>query len=798
MSKKSHDAHPTITSDHDTMDIQQSFFEEIVSRQTPALIFSPTVTNERSTKTKQRVKNFSRVDQQQQEQTTPQKKHFLRRSVAVSNNHDAGNDGDKEDEVNDERHCESTKKDSSKTPAVISIVKQLKSFKKNEFDDDSGSDNVINSKLRPTVVLRSSSRLRKTSELVKRKWDDDVPVALNSTRKRAIRNKTPNRDHLIAAAASNNNAPRKEEDSLQGLNQSSSQGCSTTSICFTKRLEEQSKVKPLQLTRSTSMPMAPIIKPVALRPSSSFGPLDMKHSPIASEQTVLAPMNITPKATASAFNRFKASAKEINQEDEMDVFFNSPTVKTVAKMQLASANKSRRAISPTPRNSTLLNLADLTSDSSEQDDVELPMIKSMAKYVNSPFKSLAEYSIFNRSILNNSSSNSNNNNNKKASGLNRNLFNNNRLDNVSMLTDKLNFSILHSPVKNQNYASRINDLSKKSLENSSDGDDEIASNRNAKNLGNRRYKDSTDDSADEGNGPIACFEQNSINKNEFSMTAVKFYTALMLVFKFLRKHTGHTRDVLNAARVCKVWRHAAESVLWEAPAFIKVSAMLKMHRHIHGIADLSAASTPQEFFAGTTKTSRATLVGKKRSGVYEMFGIADPSSPRKLLFPDGAAIPTPEKEQHYHQNGGAAAPFSVPLTSPINIAKDYTNSSNNNSSSSNGNNNSNITNDSNSSGTCSSDKKHSARQLAKLVKSISFHLFYPQDKRFPPSFDVQAFLTDTFPNLAALSFSGTPAWINPYLFSRITSGSLRWTLESLELTGGAMDRLIAGDAGRGG
>ncbi|KAI9342624.1 hypothetical protein BDR26DRAFT_917933 [Obelidium mucronatum] len=225
-------------------------------------------------------------------------------------------------------------------------------------------------------------------------------------------------------------------------------------------------------------------------------------------------------------------------------------------------------------------------------------------------------------------------------------------------------------------------------------------------------------------------EDDDDDQIEVSMIGTD-HNALALVFRYM---IVNEMDVLHCAEVCKLWKGAAEQEIWRAPVFVKLSAMFKMHQAIYGDA------------VSTKTLHGASLWNQgKKSGIRGMLGMVgvavDPSSPRKLLFPGGqTTMPTPAKEPD------AKEAFCM-KPNP---------------------------------------------KLAKLVQSVAFHLFYPGDMRYPPKFDVQSFLTDTFPNLTALSLSGTPQWVNPYFLARIAScPRLRRSLASLELSCGVMDKLTS-------
>ncbi|KAJ3298685.1 hypothetical protein HDU79_008178 [Rhizoclosmatium sp. JEL0117] len=189
-------------------------------------------------------------------------------------------------------------------------------------------------------------------------------------------------------------------------------------------------------------------------------------------------------------------------------------------------------------------------------------------------------------------------------------------------------------------------------------------------------------------------------------------------------------DLCKLVYVSKEWKKAVQQVLWEKPVFRTVASMFTMHKIIHGYGYPSSSSQ------STLNASHADK--DKKTGVRGILGIhtcVDPSSPRRLLFQDHSIPTPPAKEVTYYLPN---------------------------------------------------------KSLAHLVKSVSFNLFLPTDRRFPPMFDIQSFLVDTFPNLSSLSLAGAPQWINPYFLARLTSQPrIRKNLETLELLSGAMDKLTS-------
>ncbi|KAJ1559818.1 hypothetical protein HK405_009236 [Cladochytrium tenue] len=85
------------------------------------------------------------------------------------------------------------------------------------------------------------------------------------------------------------------------------------------------------------------------------------------------------------------------------------------------------------------------------------------------------------------------------------------------------------------------------------------------------------------------------------------------------------------------------------------------------------------------------------------------------------------------------------------------------------------------------------RRLASLVRAVSYSYYRPSDRKFPTSFDVQAFLSETLPGLECLRLSGSPDWIDDSLLARLAAarggrggsagGSELAALRTLELVG---------------
>ncbi|KAJ3226652.1 hypothetical protein HDU81_007209, partial [Chytriomyces hyalinus] len=268
--------------------------------------------------------------------------------------------------------------------------------------------------------------------------------------------------------------------------------------------------------------------------------------------------------------------------------------------------------------------------------------------------------------------------------------------------------------------------------------------------------------------------------------------ALVLVFRFIlhgeKRHddaltaedlsAGSRQDLLPFAHVCKVWKDAIYAVVWEAPVFFRLASMLKMHRAIYGGGDsllgLPTSAKSHRATPGSNlncnlrgEKDQGTTSSTKKRGIPRALGIPDPSSPRKLLFdePQGSFV---SKRNHKSRGAFIANP------SPPYVQQGHHHF----------------------------QQKYQYQQppnpkLARLVQSITFHLFHPGDRHFSPAFDVQAFFSDTFPNLTQLSLSGAAEWINPYFLARIvTNPRLVKNLSSLELSSGAMDRLLlGGDSG---
>lgn len=212
----------------------------------------------------------------------------------------------------------------------------------------------------------------------------------------------------------------------------------------------------------------------------------------------------------------------------------------------------------------------------------------------------------------------------------------------------------------------------------------------------------------------------------FGSTVMKKSLASSLPTKVLRLIFGHCLQqadtssvLLPSIHVCWAWRAVAEVVMWESPTFFSLSSMMKMH------------SVIQESTCSPSFERRKLVVA---GGLRGMLGMSSRSAlssdPKRFLF-------------------GGDVGSSPPTTSQ--------------------------------SGPCLSLSGHQ-RTIANRVKYVSFYYFNPRDRKFPLSFDIQSFLTDSLPNLSHLRLSGSPDWVDSFLIARLASQRrLRRHLSSLEL-----------------
>ncbi|KAJ3413646.1 hypothetical protein HDV05_007714 [Chytridiales sp. JEL 0842] len=202
--------------------------------------------------------------------------------------------------------------------------------------------------------------------------------------------------------------------------------------------------------------------------------------------------------------------------------------------------------------------------------------------------------------------------------------------------------------------------------------------------------------------------------------------------------------------VCFRWSKVAEGVLWAAPRFLSLNQMRKMNAVVSSktAPEMSSSATLLKSFTTSARSeslAETSAVATASSGLRGMLGIPlEPKTlkkdPRKFLFGDPC---NEDDEIPAHNTQGA--PFghaSKMEETPCNP------------------------------------------QLTRHVQSISYNFFNPADRKHPPRFDVQSFLTDNFKNLTSLSLSGSPDWIDSFLLARIASAKhLRNNLTSLELIG---------------
>ncbi|KAJ3350719.1 hypothetical protein HDU83_009447 [Entophlyctis luteolus] len=653
--------------------------------------------------------------------------------------HDAGNDGDKEDGGNtsccgnddndsDTRPCRSLRATSTRTSGLRTAPQQKQQS-------------------RVTTPLGKSK--------TKRKWlagggggggcttgayDDDV-MQSGGVRKRVLRAKTPIRSASRGATS----------DASAKTPRSSSQ---TPAPLATDSFEQSTVRSSRPDSRKCASPA--VLKPIAVRLAGAGSTASFGDAAKAAEPASAAGQCSTPKAMAaqasSAFNRFGAANKtpNLNATDDMDIFFNSPTTKT---LQLLQNSSKRRPTSPTPTRPSSQRVLLASDGESADSDTGHPSLLNLPSNSNVPQSAISTKSSLHRRLFVDPS----------PAFLDPSSQHDVK---VSQLVDKLCVSALESPVKRPQQGgtlyghSRYQQLSAMRWKigdfYSEDGDDEFGN-----------YDGPTKPNKYSASGgflkrtpsfvgpTVGCGESSTeaetCDDEEYTATPSMSNATcenecplprplLALVFRVL-KENGNLKDIINAMQTCKLLKAVGEEVLWEAPCFTSMSAMLKMHYAIYG----SGCAKVERESSGAMQ-----IRTKRNGGIRGMLGISDPSSPRKLLFPDSALANVAESRGN---NAGA------------DTKKDAATLKGN-------------------------------RALASLVHSLTFRLFNPSDRKFPLVFDVQAFLADTFPNLTALSLSGAPHWVNPYLLARMSSSTrLRKQLRRIELTSGAMDGLISTGGG---
>ncbi|KAI8839113.1 hypothetical protein BJ741DRAFT_647754 [Chytriomyces cf. hyalinus JEL632] len=559
---------------------------------------------------------------------------------------------------------------------------------------------------------------------------------------------------------------------------------------------------------------------------------------------------VTPKPTAFFPAKLISASKPAPMNDDMDAFFNSPTTKALQQMQLCSTRKNR-PVSPSPGNrlprmqpSTYASDDNQRSGSSSNSSSENESDTAAANFTRftpaqkETGKDESKHGKRRESLLHLLSLQMGRNGKEvdlasksrpSRGSSNRVLFPTaGRLGKVDLLSSNLRTSGLQSPpvkgvrtaasetIPTKNATSSgnprvkaafMNDFVSKCLnQQGSDGDDEQDCDRDDERMDSSRMMISTfeDSSSDEMEteenatvlrigatvGGLVGTPRSGVEKRRPLIVAgveKRDLDALILVFRFILhgeklrvndgltaeySSTGSVQDLLPFAHVCKVWKDAVYVVVWEAPVFFRLASMLKMHRAIYGGGDSllgpPASAKLHRATPGSNLNSnlrgekdQGTTSSAKKRGIPNMLAIPDPSSPRKLLFDE------PQGSKRNHKSHGASTANSM---SPPYVQGHHHHF----------------------------QQKYQYQQLpnpklARLVQSISFHLFHPGDRHFSPAFDVQAFFTDTFPNLTQLSLSGAAEWINPYLLARIvTNPRLVKNLTSLELSSGAMDRLLLG------
>ncbi|KAJ3402847.1 hypothetical protein HDU80_004723 [Chytriomyces hyalinus] len=557
----------------------------------------------------------------------------------------------------------------------------------------------------------------------------------------------------------------------------------------------------------------------------------------------------TPKPKAFFPAKLISASKPTPMNDDMDAFFNSPTTKALQQMQLCSTRKNR-PVSPSPGNrlprmqpSTYASDDNQRSSSSSNSCSESESDTAAANFTRftpaqkETGKGESKHGKRRESLLHLLSLQMGRNGKEidlvskprtSRGSSNRVLFPTaGRLGKGDLLSANLRTSGLQSPPVNgvrtaasetiptknatssgnpRAKAAFMNDFISKCLnQEGSDGDDEQDCDREDERVDSSRMMISTfeDSSSDEMEteenatvlrigatvGGLVGTPRNGVEKRRPLIMAgmgKRDMDALILVFRFILhgekrrvndgltaeySSTGSVQDLLPFAHVCKVWKDAVYAVVWEAPVFFRLASMLKMHRAIYGGGDSllgpPASTKSHRVTPGSNlncnirgEKDQGTTSSAKKRGIPNMLAIPDPSSPRKLLFDDS------QGPKRNHKSHGA---FTANNLSPPYMQQGH-----------------------------HFQQKYQYQQLpnpklARLVQSISFHLFHPGDRHFSPAFDVQAFFTDTFPNLTQLSLSGAAEWINPYLLARIvTNPRLVKNLSSLELSSGAMDRLLLG------
>ncbi|KAJ3028603.1 UNVERIFIED_CONTAM: hypothetical protein HDU68_001330 [Siphonaria sp. JEL0065] len=560
-----------------------------------------------------------------------------------------------------------------------------------------------NTRVRTCARMPSTASAISTTpvkEKSKRKRFPEEEPTTGGARKRALRSaRTPVMDHIMSGI---NSTTRENTPVASKLNEGVATRSSSIASAASSSSSETVLVKPIALRPSTS----------SLSSCSSSATATVLAKPDASLHLASCSQLLTPRAiTEGAFVKYGSTAKKsVCKDVEMDDFFNSPTQKSLG---FGSIKKNARASSPTPKGKSQLGL--LTSDS-EQDEGD------NSSSSNSVYGSCLNSSSFSDSgaprahpwlkRFQTSTTNTR-----------RRLFVSEDTFKVDLLSDRMTASALETPKKAivTQQSSFISRHSKARTEDEKKESRLLDSAATFPLLGTPGLTDGEEYDSD-------CSVKSS--QRTVSPTTAKTENALTLVFQYM---ITRNLEILPAMCTCKLWGHTAQQELWKAPFFFSLSAMYKMHKVIYG----SGPPTGQQ--AQPAPTSKATK--KKTGGIRGMLGTyIDPSSPRKLLFPD-QTIPTPP----------------------------HNNSTNN-----------------------SSITKPNPK-LARLVKSISFHLVYPGDTRFPPAFDVQSFLTDTFPNLRSISLSGITQWINPFLFRQIATNDVAPPVEALEFSSGSMDRMIGQD-----
>ncbi|KAI8619378.1 hypothetical protein BC830DRAFT_1165385 [Chytriomyces sp. MP71] len=503
-------------------------------------------------------------------------------------------------------------------------------------------------------------------------------------------------------------------------------------------------------------------------------PLPLASFPSNPKLTIAEPSSIdmTPKAVSklvtSAFQRFGDSSKKPQiMNDSMDIFFNSPTAKTQERLNTASARKSHRPTSPSPaaRKYKSFTASIDTSDSSDSEALTLHGAGSLGGLCGTAVqKNKSKGSSLILDSRTDSSTEASVSETGESSGPNtsrpawmktrksgRQLFPNHQpsqqrvamvpTEGVDKITKQLLLAGLQSPLRGPSFgglASAGHVIGVGSRQLCSSGADFLS-----------RLKEGCEGDDEEGftsDDMLASTEESAYETGDENDVVVERwnnvaeavgascvspeYGALLLVFKrMLAENCAFASgDVCKCSLVSPSWKNAAQAAIWNEPTFNAVSTMLKMHRVLFGEAQ------SERILDRPAKPQFGGLRG--------MLGIDVHPSPRKLLFPDNTLLDMGQPNYEAKNKHRDTALIPNP-------------------------------------------------KLAKLVNSVSFSLSNPRDHRFPPTFDVQAFITDTFPNLTSLCLMGTPDWVNPYLLSSIVKNSrLRTNLSTLELYSHAMDRFL--------